>query len=372
MRIRALRLANFRNYETLDFQPSGGLNILTGPNAQGKSALLESIYLLATSKSHRTSHDSEMIKIGQSFARVCAEIERLARPDTEIEVILRQGEKKIVRVNSVKQERIADAVGQLNAVIFSAADSDMVRGEPAMRRRFLNLEISQISPGYVYNLARYKRVLEQRNNLLKAVRAGAASAEGLHLWNAQLVQYGAAVAAKRAQFLASASEVAAEIYQTLSGECETLKVSYRPGIGINAAGEEKDIMEAFAAALAARMESDIARGTTGVGPHRDDVAINIDGLPAREYGSQGQQRTAAAALKLAEIELVLEYAGEEPVVLLDDIMGELDETRRAQVLRFAAGRCQTFLATTDLSDVPAELLEQASVWSVRSGRVTPG
>lgn len=370
MHITALRLANFRNYDRLDFQPAEGLNVIVGPNAQGKSALLESIYLLATSKSHRTSRDSEMIRIGEQFARACAEVNRSARTDVTIEIVIQQAEQKTIKINSVKHERVGDVVGQLNAVIFSGADLDMVKGEPSRRRRFLNLEISQVSPRYVYALGRYKRVLDQRNNLLKNIKSGPASSSDLRIWDSQLAGYGAAVMARRIEFVKLVSAAASRIYGLLSGGSEALEVTYKPSLDSGPDADEKLLAERFASALAARVELDVARGTTGVGPHRDDLVFRVDNLPAREFASQGQQRTAAIALKLAEIELIEDYVGEPPVVLLDDVMGELDEIRRAQVLEVTAGRCQTLLTSTHLSDIGEHALGRATVWDVRSGQVS--
>lgn len=259
----------------------------------------------------------------------------------------------------------------MNAVIFSGADVDMVKGEPSRRRRFLNLEISQVSPGYVYALGRYKRVLDQRNNLLKSIKSGTASSGALRIWDSQLAGYGAAVIARRVEFVNLISAAASRIYGLLSGGSEALGIAYRPSLDIEAKATEQDIADQFASSLAARAESDVARGTTGLGPHRDDVLLKVDNLPAREFASQGQQRTAAIALKLAEIELVENYVGEPPVVLLDDVMGELDELRRAQVLELTTGRCQTLLTTTHLSDIGERALQRAAVWDVRSGTVKP-
>jgi len=352
----------------LTFEPSERLNVLVGRNAQGKSAILEAIYLLATSKSHRTSRDMEMVKLGAPFARVVAEIKRSARNDVTLEIDLSKAEKKTVKINTVKHAKIRDLIGQLNAVIFSDSDVEMVRGEPSGRRRLLNLEICQVSPQYAYALARYNRVLEQRNELLKDIKSGRAPALTLGEWERQLAGYGATVITKRMEFLQSLAKSAAEIYGVLTEGYERLEVSYRPNVQLNGARSVDEIAACITGALAARREIDIARGTTTAGPHRDDVSISVNALPAREFGSGGQQRTAAIAIKLAEIELLREAAGENPVVLLDDIMAELDGSRRERVLDRTAG-CQAFLTTTDLSDISGGILENAAVFEVEAGKV---
>jgi DNA replication and repair protein RecF len=369
MHVQLLSLASFRNYGSLSFEPSEGLSVLVGRNAQGKSAILEAIYLLATSKSHRTSRDMDLIELGKPSFRVVAEVRRSVRNDVSVEIDLSRIEKKTVKINTVKHAKIGDIVGQLNAVIFSDTDIDMVRGEPSRRRRFMNLEISQISPQYVYALGRYKRVLDQRNNLLKEIKMGQASVAGLDVWDTQLATYGATVTAKRAGFVKTLALAAAEIYATLTDQSEELVVSYRPNLDISESDSEQEIAEVHAEVLAGKRDMDIGRSTTHSGPHRDDVAISINGLAAREFASQGQQRTAAIALKLAEIGLIREAAGENPVVLLDDVMAELDETRRRRILDSTAG-CQTMITTTHLSDVSPAALENAAVFEVEAGTVT--
>jgi len=307
-----------------------------------------------------------MIRLGDPLSRVVAEVSRTARNDVTVEIDLSRTEKKTVKINTVKHPKIGDIVGQLNAVIFSDADIDMVRGEPSRRRRYLNLEISQVSPQYVYSLGRYKRVLDQRNNLLKEIKAGQASATGLDVWDNQLSIYGAAVITRRSEFVGFVSAAAAEIYAGLTDGSEKLNITYKPNAEMT--DGEQGTANALAETLAARRELDIARATTTTGPHRDDLGITINSMTAREYGSQGQQRTAAIALKLAEIQLLRDSAGENPVVLLDDIMAELDESRRHRVLDLTSG-CQTLLTTTHLSDVSSQMLENATVFEVESGKV---
>lgn len=312
----------------------------------------------------------DMIRLGDPLARVLAEVKRQARNDVSIEIDLSKAEKKILKINSVRHPKIGDVAGQLNAVVFSDSDIDMVRGEPTKRRRFLNLEISQIRPQYVYALGRYKRVLDQRNNLLREIKAGSASRSGLDVWDAQLATYGATVIARRAEFVRFLTNAASEIYSTLTGGSEEFVVGYKANVDPGDETTEADISARFSTALSEKRELDLSRATTHTGPHRDDLTLSVNGLAAREFASQGQQRTAAIALKLAEIDLMEQTIGESPVVLLDDIMAELDESRRRRIFDSTVGRCQTIVTTTHISDIGPEVVERCAVFEVQSGTVT--
>lgn len=370
MNVHELDLLSFRNYATLAFSPSNGLNVLYGANAQGKSAVLEALYLLATSKSHRTSHDADMIRVGDEAARISAKVTRTADTDVVPEVILSRREKKIVKLNGVKHQKIADLIGQLKAVVFSALDIEMIRGEPDQRRRFLNLEISQVSPQYVFSLARYKRALEQRNNLLKELKTGIGSSMPLDVWDAQVAEYGSGVIVRRMEFLRSLSVTAADVYGFLTDSGEEMSLNYKSSLELGDASSEAEIKEAFVRKLADKKEIDIARATTTVGPHRDDITFEIAGMDARDFASQGQQRTGALAVKLAEVELMEREAGESPIVLLDDAGAELDEMRRTRVVEKTAGKCQTFITTTRPDELGQALLRTAAMFEVRAGTVT--
>lgn len=369
MRITKLRLTNFRNYADESLEPEAGMNVFIGPNGQGKSALLEAIYLLATSKSHRTTKDSDLIKIGQDWARISGEVDREERGEVILEVTLARNEKKRIRINRVKHEKVGDIVGQLNAVIFSAVDIEMVKGDPSHRRRFMNLEISQVSPQYVYAFGRYKRVLEQRNSVLKESKFGRSSGQALDVWDEQLVSYGAMMIEKRLVFLRRLSEIAEPIYNQLAGGTENLEIKYEPNVRVKEPKSLDEIRSLFAIDLRNSREHDLARGTTHKGPHRDDISFRVNAMEVRAFGSQGQQRSTALAVKLAEIGLVEEMVGESPVALLDDVGAELDEQRRAQVFDFVIGRCQTLVTATSLKELPAEVVAESRVFTVAAGTV---
>lgn len=345
------------------------MNVLIGKNGQGKSAILEAMYLLATSKSHRTSKDSDLIRIGSDWAKVSAEIDREEREEVLLDMTLSRCEKKAVRVNKVKHGKIGDIVGQLNSVIFSSADLEMIKSDPSHRRRFMNLEISQVSPQYVYAYGRYKRVLEQRNNVLRESRHGAVNTKALDVWDDQLASYGSIMIERRKLFVSRISEIAEPIYNRLTGGRECLDIGYRPSVKIDGSGTLHEIRELFDSEIKNARENDLLRKTSTKGPHRDDLCFRVNGLDVRVYGSQGQQRSVALAVKLAEIGLLDEMVGEPPVALLDDVTAELDEERRMQVFDLTLGKCQTFVTTTSPNDLPAEVIEKSEVFRVISGTV---
>jgi DNA replication and repair protein RecF len=372
MILERLSLRDYRNYTALDAAFSSGANILVGQNAQGKTNLLEAVYLLATTKSLRGSRDQEVIAWEKERAMVTGEVRRTRRADVELEAIISRAEKKLLRVNGVRQTRVMDFVGQLNAVAFSTSDIEVIRGEPALRRRFLDLEISQISPSYCHSLAYYRRTLEQRNQLLKQARDRRHHGpveESLAPWNDQLISYGSRIIERRAQFLRRLQEFARTVHSALTEETEYLGLTYKPSVPIEGEPSLEEIRMTFTEALDEVRAEERARGVSVVGPHRDDLACLVNGYDVRTYGSQGQQRTAALSIKLAEIELIRDLTEEPPVCLLDDVMSELDERRRSHIFDVTMGTCQTLLTCTDTATLPAEILRQAEVLEVRAGAV---
>jgi len=403
MRIRRLHLTDFRNYVELTLEPAEGLNILYGKNAQGKTNVLEAIALLATTRSMRAGRDSQMIRAGAEQAHVHAEVVREREGEVELFLTLFQTDRKSVQINHLKRERVLDLLGQFNAVFFGASELAIVSGEPADRRHFLNMEISQISPRYVYDLGHYRRVLEQRNRLLRDLREMRLSRKdsGLEVWNEQLVRYGASLIRRRLFYIERLIPLVAQIHEELSEGKERLELRYQPGIdltpdtalriqeagasiGLAAAetpaekvspftvvydAEEKQFRNLFERHLQQVLEEELRRGTTLIGPQRDDLVFLINGVDARIYGSQGQQRTVALSLKLAEFCLMESFVGEPPVMLLDDVMSDLDDVRRRRLLKWIQGRCQTFLTCTNLRSFPKEVLQEAAVFQVRAGTV---
>ena len=371
MHLQSLQLRHFRNYNELLLEPGTGLNILVGENAQGKSNVLEAIYLLATSKSLRASRDSEMIQDSAEMAAVEAEVVREREGEISLEMAVLPSEKKTVRINGMKRARVLDLLGQLNAVFFGALDLGIVTAEPSIRRRYLNLEISQISPKYCFDLARYKKTLEQRNRLLRDLRDRPYRDGSLDAWNEQLFRFGAPLIEKRRFFVERLSPLAEEIHHQLSDGRETLEIRYQPSIPLPEGADLLAIDQAFREEVERVGAEEIRRGMTLVGPQRDDLQFLINGADARLFGSQGQQRTVVLSLKLAEFRLMEEYVGEPPVMLLDDVMSDLDDLRKSHLLCWMQRRCQTFLTCTSLRDFPKEILADSHIYHISAGTVVP-
>ncbi len=374
MHVTSLNLENFRNYGTLRIEPGNGLNIFVGRNAQGKSNLLESLYILATSKSSRAGKDVELVRFGQPSARIVADVVREKTGDIEIEMSLSQTEKKAARINGVRHTRLSEVIGQLNAVLFDSGDLEIIRGEPSVRRRFLDLEIAQTSPRYVLALGSYRKTLEQRNRLLRDLRDGrvpGAARDSLPAWNEGLAQHGARLIERRRLFLERLAQLASETHRTLSDERDDLRVTYLPSFAIDGLTEASAIQGRFLEELALVAGEEAARGTTARGPQRDDIAFLVNGQDCRLFGSQGQQRTVALSLKLAERQLIEELVGEPPLLLLDDVLSDLDDARRGLLFDLTArAGSQTFLSCTNLRAFAPAVLERAAVYSVTNGEVT--
>jgi DNA replication and repair protein RecF len=379
MRVAALELYDFRSWPTLSLTPGDGLNVLVGPNAQGKTNILEALYALATTKSHRTSRDADLVRFGAPAARVAATIAKESAGETLLELALGapgQGSAaKLVKVNHGKQPRVTDLLGHLNAVLFASTDLDIIRGEPAERRQFLNYEIAQVSPRYVLALAAYRRALEQRNRLLKDIRHGGSRPDSLEAWSGPLIEHGARLIERREQWVGALSVHAATIHRTLTDGAETLKIDYQRSVPTEGRTDFEEIHAAFTDALAKVRREELSRGQTALGPQRDDLIFRIGPdeeslVDARTFGSQGQQRTVALALRLAERQLIEEQTGEAPIVLLDDVLSDLDETRRNQIFALALSGGQAFLTTTDVSALPLDAVRAATVFAVRRSGLT--
>ena len=345
-----------------------------GRNAQGKSNLLESLYILATSKSTRAAKDTELIRFEQPIARVKADVLRDRSTDAEIELMLSQTEKKAARVNGVRHTKLAEVIGQINAVLFDSGDLEIIRGEPAIRRRFLDLEISQTSPRYVHALGSFRKALEQRNRLLRDLRDGRAGSEArssLPAWNAQLVQHGSRLIERRRLFLDRLARLAQEVHQHLSDGRDVLQIIYQPSFPLEDLTDAETIQARFLVALESVALDEMARGTTLRGPQRDDVLFTVNGQDCRSYGSQGQQRTVALSLKLAERQLIEELVGEPPLLLLDDVLSDLDDARRRLLFDLTArAGSQTFLSCTNLRAFSPEVLTSAAIYGVDRGELT--
>lgn len=380
MHVTRLRLTHFRNYERLDFEPALGANLLVGGNAQGKTNVLEALTLLSTSKSPRAGRDAELITFRRETALVSADVVREMSNDLTLEVALAPPEgpappgavAKTVRINTVRRQRAVDLLGQMQVVGFWPDDVEVVRGEPSVRRRFLNTALCQISPKYCFHLAQYRRVLEQRNRLLKTIRArgGYDPGDSLTVWNEQLARYGARITSRRDRFIRDLENRARAAHRDLTDGVETLGLTYMPSVALNGATEAEGMEEAFHARLRAIRGDEAVRGVTLAGPHRDDMAFDLNGADARTYGSLGQQRSVALSLRIAEARLMEEEAGEPCIVLMDEIMGELDEDRARRLVDLVMAGRQSFVTSTTTLRFPAPFLEAAAIWDVRSGTLS--
>ena len=338
MRIKNLNLKNFRNYADESLEFSDGLNVLFGRNAQGKTNCAEAVYYLCTGTSPRSKREKQLIRHGEESAEISAVCEG-RYGNLEISARITEAGREI-RVNGNKISRNADILGNLFSVFFSPHELRLIQDGPDERRRFLNVSISQLSRPYYIALSRYNRILEQRNNLLKDKNLDVVY-DSLPVWDTELCKYAATVARKRADFIEKLAPLAAEAHAHLTDGAEVLKISpekkYR--------GSEEELKERLFSDLSNNYERDIRLGYTASGPHRDDFDIEINGVDAKSFASQGQTRTAALSIKLAEVEIFKELSGEYPVLVLDDVMSELDLPRRKKLVERTSG-LQTILTCT--------------------------
>jgi len=371
MHLQHLQLREFRNYCQLDVSLPTGVVLLHGRNAQGKTNLLEAVTLLCTGRTLRAHQDAELIRWEQGAALLRAELETKARGKVEFELQLIRGEGRRLKLNRVAKRRQRDLIGIADVVTFTAADVEIIKGEPSARRKFLNEELSALSSSYDWNLTRYQRVVEQRNRLLRDLARGIGRADQLAPWDDQLVSFGSQVVARRWRLIERLNAVGVETYQQLTGGPQALTVRYHPALaaGSPPVGEVSEavasIAEHLRAALAERRPDELVRGISLVGPHRDEVSMWIDGTDARTYASQGEQRTAALALRLNLLRVIEEELGEPPLLLLDDVLSELDAQRQTCLLQALGHAEQILLTCTQLPQLPAGMT--ATRWRVETG-----
>jgi len=345
LRLVELRLRDFRNYASQDVAFGDGVTIFCGPNAQGKSNLLESVYTVAVGRSPRAGADAELVRFGQDRAYVRAAVDGVRASVLEVAFDRATGEKRI-KVNGVQAQR-GQLLGRLAVVLAGPLDDEVIRGAPGHRRRLMDAALSQVSPSYYFHLARYLRVVRQRNRLLKADAAPAALAP----WDDQLVELGATIVERRREFVTVLAARARARHARIAGGDERLDVAYVGTTGPVDAGAAADERRALGHALAARRGDERRRRTSLVGPHRDDLRLTVNGVDLRMFGSRGQQHTAALSLRLGEIELLRDELDEWPVVLLDDVLADLDPSRQALLLREVSGP-QVLMTHTSLPDAP--------------------
>jgi DNA replication and repair protein RecF len=371
MRLRRLRLLDFRNYAAADLELAAGRVVVWGSNAQGKTNLLEAITLVCQGRPLRATADAQLIRWGGEFAAVRAEAVTRERGEVRLEVRIAERKRQVL-INGVAR-RPADLIGLAPVVCFTVDDLEIVKGEPGERRRFLNLEIGSLSRSYYFALRRYQRALEQRNRALKDAREGRGAPGEIEPWDQELAHSGGQIVAKRARFLAELSPLWSECYLQIAGGPQaagedSLRLLYQPAPDADGAPiAAQEAQERLREALERAREQDLAAGLTTVGPHRDEVEIIMAGRSLKTFGSQGEQRTAAIALRLAQAGWIAAQREEPPLLLLDDVLSELDERRRAGLLERAAQEEQTIITCSDLTAVPEAVRGEAMLIEVSGG-----
>jgi len=359
MYIKRIEMTNFRNYEQEGIALERGINIFHGNNAQGKTNILEAVNFCALGKSFRTSREEEMIGFDKETLLVETEFSR-KKEEVLIQAALGRGQKKNIRVNGVRLQRLLDLYGNLNVVVFVPDDVYSVMGTPAGRRRFIDILISQINRVYLFDLHSYFKTIEQRNALLRSLHKNRRQMDTLDVWDERLALLGSRITEKRSYFVQRILQKAKKIHRQMSGQEEEFDIRYISQMLINSDMKYSQLMIKY-------REKDIERGFTSIGPHRDDLAFLINQRDIGMYGSQGQQRTALLSLKLAEREVIKEEAGEYPVLLMDDVMAELDSRRRRLFFGELEGS-QALITCTDLASA-GEKVAEARVFEVKEGRV---
>ncbi len=348
MVIKSLQLNNYRNYTNQKIYFGSGLNVLVGKNAQGKTNMLEGVFLCAIGRSPRTTKDRELIKWESSFSKITLEVSK-KRGNGKIEVYLFNNQNKAIKINSLPIKRMGELMGEFNAIYFSPDELKLVKESPDERRRFMDIDLSQFNKNYFYNLGKYNNILQQRNKLLKVTSDRKVLADTLSIWNEQLAEVGAKIIIERMALIEKLKGHANNVQKYLTDNNEELEISYVGMVGENEQEIKNQLLNGYAMAL----EKDMNLGFTTVGPHRDDMKISLNGIDVRHFGSQGQQRTVALSLKLAELEVFKDNIGEYPVLLLDDVLSELDTNRKTKLLEYVKN-IQTIVTCTSFNyNIPA-------------------
>lgn len=361
MYLTQIKLNDFRNYENLDLSFHKKVNIITGNNAQGKTNLLESLYIMSLGKSFRTNADIEMIGFDMDFCKVKSHSIK-DEEELVVEIIISK-EGKSIKIDGIKTTKNADILENVYMVVFSPEDLKIVKEEPEKRRKFIDRELCQIKPIYFKNLARYKKILKQRNMLLKQTEV---NEEVLVVWDMELAEYGSKIMLQRKEFIEKLNHISSEIHKNITNGKEKLEIYYESNITCClSSGEQKEV-------LLKKMENnrknDIFRRSTTAGPHKDDMKICVNGIDIRHFGSQGQQRTAALSLKLAEIKLIKEETRHDAILLLDDVLSELDHERQSFLIN-SLEEVQLFITTTEVGEELKKTLPDGYTFFVEKGIV---
>ena len=361
MYVKNLQLLNFRNYKELYIELCEGVNVFIGDNAQGKTNILEAIYYCSLVKSQRTSKDKELIywDAENAYIKLYVAKERL---DKKIEIKIFKDGKKGININSIKINKLADLAGTLNAVIFSPEDLKIAKDSPSYRRKFLDMELCQLSHKYYYNLVQYNKVLGERNTLLKKWNSNIEDI--IEIYDEQLSDYGAYIVKARKKYIKDLNFSGKVIHSEITNGKEEIEFKYINSVK----NEENDVKEELKLNLLKNRKKDIEKRITSIGPHKDDFSILINGVDCRSYGSQGQQRTSVLTIKFASLEIIKTVTGEYPILLLDDVLSELDSKRQNYILN-SIKNVQTVITCTGIEDIKEYLDTNSKIYHVQNGKV---
>ena len=355
MYIKNLKLTNFRNYEKLQTNFSDKTNIFIGKNAQGKTSILESLHIIGLTKSHRVNKDRDVIKIDSEYAKISSLI-NLNDKDIELDIIISKIGKK-AKYNDIELEKLSEYIGILNVVMFAPEDLDLIKGNPQIRRKFLDLEIGQISKQYLYSLQNYRKVLKQRNDLLKGMQMNKdKDMMLLDIITDQLIGYLKEVVEQRKEFIEKINVYTNKIYKYLSNSTEELLIKYIPSI-------EKNYKREFIT----KYKYDIITGTTNLGAHRDDIEFYLDNNVIKTHASQGEMRSSVLSVKLSLIDFIYEYKKDYPVLLLDDVLSELDEERQNNLIDYIQNKTQNFITTTEIKGINFKKIKDYKIFTIDNG-----
>ncbi|WP_227395048.1 DNA replication/repair protein RecF [Jeotgalibacillus aurantiacus] len=368
MHIEELELSHYRNYEKMTLTFDNNVNVILGENAQGKTNVMESIFVLAMAKSHRTSNDKDLIQWDEEYAKIKGRVMK-QHGALPLELIISKKGKK-AKVNHLEQSKLSRYVGHMNVVMFAPEDLHLVKGSPQVRRRFIDMEIGQVSAVYLHDSSLYQKILQQRNHYLKQLQTQRQKDQTmLDVLTDQFIEMAAKIVVRRFHYLKLLQEWAEPIHKGISRGLETLEVVYKPSIPVDSGVSHQEVEDAFREKFEGLRKREIERGVTLVGPHRDDLQFLVNGHDVQTFGSQGQQRTTALSIKLAEIELIHSEIGEYPILLLDDVLSELDDYRQSHLLNTIQGKVQTFVTTTSVEGIDHETLNEATTFIVEQGSI---
>ena len=368
MKLTNLQLQNFRNYESVQLEFTDGVHVFIGENAQGKTNLMESIYALAMTKSHRTTNDKELIGWNKEFATIKGTVEKTA---TKTNLELQFSKKgKIAKVNYLEQKRLSFYLGNLNVILFAPENLTLVKGSPQNRRKFVDMELGQMSSLYLYDLVEYNRVLKQRNTYLKQLAIKKKQPdEYLDVLSEMLSELASKIVFHRLDFMKQLEALAIPIHDQLSLGREKFSVSYQATIPLEDGLTPSQMKEIYMNQFKKNQTREADQATTLIGPHRDDLIFYLNEVPVQTYGSQGQQRSTVLSLKLAEIELMKLSTGEYPLLLLDDVLSELDDDRQTHLIKAIENKVQTFITTTSLDGIKQQFINEPVVIPIEKGTI---